>query len=226
MTLYSFYKSNMPKDRDARIILSRIACQSGQELRSQNHTIGHSDYRKYRVVFTPAKSNTHSTQVCSASGYQNSCLSFSKGYDGPADVQRAVDESSLDLLSLLFLLAHCGQSQCIMVRHRYAVKIKLIHLNGHPAQTHRSTQRSREVLVKSTAKKKQKKHLFLWRMTCSKRNPSNVSQILFVYTMFKKPIAEIHHHKRLVRNCTQKMPRSCASSHNHFRLIETTIKYP
>lgn len=125
---------------------------------------------------------------------------FSKGYDGPVDVQRAVDEPSLHLLSLLFLLAYCGQSQCIMVRHGHAVKIKLIHLNGHPAQTHRSTQRSSEVLVKSTAK-----NTFVFMEDDKLKNKlfKHQSNLVCIHNV-QKLTAKIHHHKRLVRNCTQK----------------------
>lgn len=61
---------------------------------------------------------------------------LSKGYDGPMDVQSPVDESSQNLLPLLFLLASWHLLQCIVVHHRHAVKVKLIHLNGHPGNAH------------------------------------------------------------------------------------------
>lgn len=56
-----------------------------------------------------------------------------KGYDGPVDAKLAVDLAALGVLSLFLQLFGVGEADRLLVRLRQVVKVKLVHLDGHPA---------------------------------------------------------------------------------------------
>lgn len=56
-----------------------------------------------------------------------------EGYDAPADAQLAVDLAALRVLPLLLQLFGAAEARRLLVRLRQALKVKLVHLDGHPA---------------------------------------------------------------------------------------------
>lgn len=56
-----------------------------------------------------------------------------EGYDAPADAQLAVDLGALGVLPLLLQLLGVGEASRLLVRLRQTLKVKLVHLDGHPA---------------------------------------------------------------------------------------------
>lgn len=56
-----------------------------------------------------------------------------KGYNAPADAQLAVDLAALGMLSLLLQQFGVTEANSLLVRLRQTLKVKLVHLDGHPA---------------------------------------------------------------------------------------------
>lgn len=61
------------------------------------------------------------------------CSARSEGYDAPADAQLAVDLGALGVLSLLLQLFGASEASSLLVRLWQSLKVKLVHLDGHPA---------------------------------------------------------------------------------------------